>query len=151
MASGQNVSSQNIKQHNVKQLLMAIQEDRKRYIALEKLLVKQRELMIKHDAEALQTLNPQLMELYNLIDKTASERRMLMQELQLPVHKEGMHLLLTQLPTHYREHAGALWADLRLRADACRQQNHHNGILLTMQMDLLSSLTENQSDFLYAG
>ena len=32
----------------VKQLLIDIQEDRKRYIALEKLLIKQRELMIGH-------------------------------------------------------------------------------------------------------
>ncbi len=151
MESVNTVPPQNSKQEHVKQLLVAIQEDRKRYIALEKLLVKQRELMIKHDSEALQTLNPQLMELYNLIDKTASERRMLMQELQLPAHKEGMHLLLSQLPAHYREHAGALWADLRLRADAYRQQNHHNGMLLTMQMDLLSSLTKTQSDFLYVG
>ncbi|CNH45313.1 flagellar protein FlgN [Yersinia pekkanenii] len=147
----QNVPPQDINKLNINQLLMAIQEDRKRYIALEKLLVKQRELMIKHDSEALQILNPQLMELYNLIDKTANERRLLMQELQLPAHKEGMHLLLSRLPAHYREHAGALWADLRLRADACRQQNHHNGMLLSMQMELLSSLTENRSDFLYTG
>jgi flagellar biosynthesis protein FlgN len=144
--------TQNIQQqNNVKQLLVAIQEDRKRYISLEKLLIKQREMMLNHDTEALNALTLQLTELYNIIDKTASERRMLMQELQLPAHKEGMHLLLSRLPVHYREHAGALWADLHLRADACRQQNYHNGMLLTMQMDLLSSLTEAPSDFLYAG
>ncbi|MBS0053971.1 flagellar protein FlgN [Yersinia sp. Marseille-Q3913] len=147
MGPTQNIQQQN----NVKQLLVAIQEDRKRYIALEKLLIKQRELMINRDIEALNALNLQLTELYNMIDKTASERRMLMQELELPAHKEGMHLLLSRLPTHYREHAGALWADLHLRADACRQQNHHNGMLLTMQMNILSSLTESHSDFLYAG
>lgn len=38
----------------VKQLLIDIQEDRKRYIALEKLLIKQRELMIGHKTEALE-------------------------------------------------------------------------------------------------
>ncbi|WP_145534859.1 flagellar protein FlgN [Yersinia thracica] len=141
----------NSQQQNTQQLLVAIQEDRKRYIALEKLLVKQRELMIAHDTEALEALNLQLMELYNMIDKSATERRQLMQDLQFPAHKEGMHQLLSSLPIHYREHAGALWADLRLRADACRQQNQHNGLLLTMQMDLLSSLTEAPSDFLYAG
>ncbi|EKN3710520.1 flagellar protein FlgN, partial [Yersinia enterocolitica] len=57
MESVNTVPPQNSKQEHVKQLLVAIQEDRKRYIALEKLLVKQRELMIKHDSEALQTLN----------------------------------------------------------------------------------------------
>ncbi|OWF82007.1 flagellar biosynthesis protein FlgN [Yersinia rohdei] len=139
------------KQHNIKQLLVSIQEDRKRYIALEKLLVKQRELMVKHDSEGLKLLNPKLMELYNTIDKTATERRLLMQELQLPTHKAGIHLLISRLPAHYREHSYALWADLRLRADACRQQNHHNGVLLNMQMDILSTLTETKSDFLYAG
>lgn len=85
------------KQHNIKQLLVSIQEDRKRYIALEKLLVKQRELMVKHDSEGLKLLNPKLMELYNTIDKTATERRLLMQELQLPTHKAGIHLLISRL------------------------------------------------------
>ncbi|AKP33115.1 flagellar biosynthesis protein FlgN [Yersinia aleksiciae] len=145
MGHVQNIQQQN----NVKQLLVTIQEDRKRYITLEKLLIKQRNLLIKHDAEALGALNLDLTELYNMIDKAANERRMLMQELQLPAHKEGMHLLLSRLPTHYREHAGALWADLHLRADACHQQNFHNGMLLTMQMSILSSLTESHSDFLY--
>ncbi|CNI11572.1 flagellar protein FlgN [Yersinia vastinensis] len=140
-----------IKQQRIQQLLVSIQEDRKRYIALEKLLVKQREFMISHDTQALKQLNTNLTELYDIIDKTSTERRLLMQELQLPAHKEGMHMLISKLPAHYREHAYALWADLRLRADACRQQNHHNGLLLTMQMDILSSLTETKSDFLYAG
>ncbi|RXA97231.1 MULTISPECIES: flagellar protein FlgN [Yersinia] len=140
-----------IKQQRIQQLLVSIQEDRKRYIALEKLLVKQREFMISHDTQALKQLNTNLTELYDIIDKTSTERRLLMQKLQLPAHKEGMHMLISKLPAHYREHAYALWADLRLRADACRQQNHHNGLLLTMQMDILSSLTETKSDFLYAG
>lgn len=140
-----------IKQQRIQQLLVSIQEDRKRYIALEKLLVKQREFMISHDTQALKQLNTNLTKLYDIIDKTSTERRLLMQELQLPAHKEGMHMLISKLPAHYREHAYALWADLRLRADACRQQNHHNGLLLTMQMDILSSLTETKSDFLYAG
>ncbi|WP_145574453.1 flagellar export chaperone FlgN [Yersinia alsatica] len=140
-----------IKQQRMQQLLVSIQEDRKRYIALEKLLVKQREFMITHDTEALKILNTKLTELYDIIDKTANERQLLMQELQLPAHKEGMHMLISNLPLHYREHSYALWADLRLRADACRQQNHHNGLLLTMQMEILSSLTATQSDFLYAG
>ncbi|AHK18578.1 MULTISPECIES: flagellar export chaperone FlgN [Yersinia pseudotuberculosis complex] len=135
----------------VKQLLIDIQEDRKRYITLEKLLIKQRELMVGHQTEALEALNPQLTELYNMIDKTATERRLLMQQLQLPANKEGIHQLLSRLPPNYREHAGALWADLRLRANACHQQNHHNGMLLTQQITLLSSLVEQPTEFLYAG
>lgn len=135
----------------VKQLLIDIQEDRKRYIALEKLLIKQRELMIGHKTEALEALNPQLTELYSVLDNTATERRLLMQQLQLPANKEGIHQLLSRLPIHYREHAGALWADLRLRAHACHQQNHHNGMLLTQQIALLSSLAEQPTEFLYAG
>ncbi len=57
----------------VKQLLIDIQEDRKRYIALEKLLIKQRELMIGHKTEALEALNPQLTELYSVLDNTATD------------------------------------------------------------------------------
>lgn len=135
----------------VKQLLLAIQEDRKRYIALETLLIKQRELMIGHKTEALEALNLQLTELYNVLDNTASERRLLMQQLQLPADPAGMQQLLSRLPPDYREHANALWADLYLRANACHQQNEHNGQLLTQQQALLASLTEHPSAFLYTG
>lgn len=136
---------------SLKQLLLTIQTDRKYYIALEKLLLKQRQYVIRYQSAKLLAVNEHLTELYQALSQTTMERIALLKELKVAPNKEGLQTLFNRLPEQYREHVTALWADLEQRVKNCQQHNQRNGQLLSMQKDILTSSFNYQEEFIYAG
>lgn len=125
----------------VKILLRDIKQDTQHYDALTALLQQQREAMIACDANHIQTVNEQLLEIYQQLHGSALRRSEILQALKLASDSRGVSQLLPYLPSTLAQQAESWWRTLELSALACQQMNERNGLLLSMQQETLSSIT----------
>jgi flagella synthesis protein FlgN len=134
----------------VKNLLNDIKQDTQHYDALTTLLQQQREAMIAYDVVNLQSVNEQLLSVYQQLHGSAQRRCKILQSLKLPSDSRGVNQLLPYLPTAVAQQAESWWRTLESSALTCQKMNDRNGLLLTMQQDSLSSLTDMPpQNFLY--
>lgn len=134
----------------VKTLLRDIKQDTQHYDALAGLLQHQREAMVACDASQLQTVNAQLLQIYQQLHDSAQRRSETLQALKLASDSRGVNQLLPYLPVSLAQQAESWWRTLELSALTCQQMNERNGLLLAMQQETLSSLTGQPAhDFLY--
>lgn len=134
----------------VKRLLSDIKQDTHHYDALTTLLQRQREAMIAYDVVSLQSVNEQLLTIYQQLHGSAHRRCKILQALKLPSDSRGVNQLLPYLPSALAQQAESWWRTLESSAQACQQMNDRNGLLLSMQQDTLSSLADQPpQNFLY--
>lgn len=134
----------------VKTLLRDIKQDTQHYDALTALLQQQREAMIACDAINLQSVNEQLLAIYQQLHGSAQRRSETLQALKLASDSRGISQLMPYLPAALAQQAESWWRTLELSALSCQQMNERNGLLLSMQQETLSSLTgQGQQNFLY--
>ncbi|MRS19727.1 flagellar protein FlgN [Enterobacteriaceae bacterium RIT692] len=134
----------------VKNLLSDIKQDTHHYDALTTLLQQQRAAMIAYDVVSLQSVNEQLLAIYQQLHGSAQRRCKTLQALKLPSDSRGVNQLLPYLPSALAQQAESWWRTLESSALTCQQMNDRNGLLLTMQQDTLSSLTDLPAqNFLY--
>ncbi|KUQ85952.1 MULTISPECIES: flagellar protein FlgN [Enterobacter cloacae complex] len=129
----------------VKTLIQDMAEDRKHYHALTALLETQRRHIVAHDAAALDTLNAQVMALYQQLSKNSRQRHTLLNELGISPNAEGMKLLIARLPAAHRSTVSALWYGLQQQATACQRANDYNGALMSMQQEILGNLLNSSA------
>ncbi|NIE52864.1 flagellar protein FlgN [Pantoea sp. Ap-870] len=134
----------------VKSLLRDIKQDTQHYDALTHLLKQQREAMIACDAGHLQSVNDQLLHIYQQLHDSAQRRSETLQALKLSSDSRGVNQLLPYLPATLAQQAESWWRTLELSALTCQQMNDRNGVLLAMQQETLNTLTGQPAhDFLY--
>ncbi|MBY4953639.1 MULTISPECIES: flagellar protein FlgN [unclassified Pantoea] len=134
----------------VKTLLRDIKQDTQHYDALTALLQQQREAMIACDAMNLQSVNEQLLAIYQQLHGSAQRRSETLQALKLASDSRGISQLMPYLPAALAQQAESWWRTLELSALSCQQMNERNGLLLSMQQETLGSLTgQGQQNFLY--
>ncbi|WP_343550776.1 flagellar protein FlgN [Pantoea sp.] len=134
----------------VKALLSDIKQDTHHYDALSTLLQQQRTAMIAYDVVGLQSVNEQLLFVYQQLHGSAQRRCKTLQALKLPSNSRGVSQLLPYLPAALAQQTESWWRTLESSAHNCQKMNERNGLLLTMQQDTLSSLTEQSpQNFLY--
>lgn len=134
----------------VKTLLRDIKQDTQHYDALTALLQQQREAMIACDAINLQSVNEQLLAIYQQLHGSAQRRSETLQALKLASDSRGISQLMPYLPAALAQQAESWWRTLELSALSCQQMNERNGLLLSMQQETLGSLTgQGQQNFLY--
>lgn len=126
----------------VKSLLSDIKQDTHHYDALTTLLQQQREAMVAYDVVSLQSVNEQLLDIYQKLHGSAQRRCKTLQALKLPSDSRGVNQLLPYLPTALAQQAESWWRTLESSALTCQQMNDRNGLLLTMQQDTFSSLAD---------
>ena len=129
----------------VKTLIQGMAEDRKHYHALTALLETQRRHIVAHDSEALETLNAQLMALYQQLSKNSQQRYTLLNELGINPNAEGMKLLISRLPTSHRSTVSTLWRGLQQQATTCQRANDYNGALMSMQQEIMGNLLNSSA------
>ncbi|NWA61735.1 flagellar protein FlgN [Pantoea sp. B9002] len=134
----------------VKTLLRDIKQDTQHYDALTALLQQQREAMIACDAINLQSVNEQLLAIYQQLHGSAQRRSETLQALKLASDSRGISQLMPYLPAALAQQAESWWRTLELSALSCQQMNERNGLLLSMQQETLGSLTgQGEQNFLY--
>lgn len=134
----------------VKTLLRDIKQDTQHYDALTALLQQQREAMIACDAINLQSVNEQLLAIYQQLHGSAQRRSETLQALKLASDSRGISQLMPYLPAALAQQAESWWRTLELSALSCQQMNERNGLLLSMQQETLGSLSgQGQQNFLY--
>lgn len=136
----------------VKTLLRDIRQDTQHYDALTRLLKQQRDAMVACDASQLQSVNAELLQIYQQLHDSAQRRSEILQALKLASDSRGISQLLPYLPVQLAQQAENWWRTLELSALTCQQMNERNGLLLAMQQETLNTLTGQPApDFLYQG
>lgn len=134
----------------VKNLLIDIKQDTQHYDTLNMLLQQQRDAMVAYDVAKLQSINEQLLDIYQQLHGSAQRRCNTLEALKLPSDSRGVNQLLPYLPSALAQQAESWWRTLESRARICQQMNDRNGSLLTMQHEALSSLSDlSAENFLY--
>lgn len=132
-------------------LVKGIAEDRQDYLQLQQKLGTQRLLLLLRDSARLETVNQQLMDIYQALSARATGRQTLLRELNVSADKQGLFSLLQRLPPEQFKKVSALWDDLELQARRCQQLNERNGMVLHMQQDILDNIVnaDRPDAFLY--
>lgn len=134
----------------VKNLLIDIKQDTQHYDTLNMLLQQQRDAMVAYDVAKLQSINEQLLDIYQQLHGSAQRRCNTLEALKLPSDSRGVNQLLPYLPSALAQQAESWWRTLESSARICQQMNDRNGSLLTMQHEALSSLSDlSAENFLY--
>ncbi|MCY0773334.1 flagellar protein FlgN [Enterobacter cloacae complex sp. 2022EL-00788] len=129
----------------VKTLIQDMAEDRKHYSALTALLDTQRRHIVARDSAALETLNAQLMAIYQQLSKNSQQRYKLLNELGITPNAEGIKSLIARLPATHRPTVSTLWKGLQQQATACQRANDYNGALINMQQEILGNLLNSSA------
>lgn len=124
----------------VKALIQDMTEDRKRYHALTTLLEKQRHHIVARDAAALDSVNEQIMALYQQLSQSSQQRYQILGQLGIDPGTEGLKTLIARLPAAHQPSVSALWQNLQQQAADCRIANDYNGALMSMQQEILGNL-----------
>lgn len=135
----------------VKQLIQDMVSDRKYYMELNELLEKQRLLIIARQVVELDTLNTQLIQIYQHLSQSSQQRHTLLQQLGIPSGPQGIKALFAKLPAPHNSKVNALWEDIAHQAGRCNNINEGNGLLLNMQHEILQNLinTSEPENWLY--
>lgn len=124
----------------VKALIQGMTEDRKHYQTLGEMLMEQRHHIIARNAASLDSVNAQIMALYQQISHNSQQRRRLLEQLGITASGEGMKTLIARLPSSHQAPVAALWQTLRKQVEDCQHRNEYNGTLMNMQHDILQNL-----------
>lgn len=132
-------------------LVQGMAQDRQSYQQLRQLLDDQRTLLLARDAVKLIGLNEALMEHYQILSASASQRQQLLRALKVNPDKPGLMGLFARLPEDQRVKVSALWASLENLASECQHLNERNGIVLHMQQEIMGHLVnaDRPDAFLY--
>lgn len=124
----------------VKALIQDMTEDRKRYHALTALLEKQRHHIVARDTAALDSVNEQIMSLYQQLSQSSQQRYQILGQLGIDPNPAGLTTLIARLPAAHQSSVSALWQSLRQQAADCQIANDYNGALMSMQQEILGNL-----------
>lgn len=124
----------------VKTLIQDMAEDRKHYHALTTLIEKQRHHIIARDAASMDTLNEQIMALYQQLSQSSQRRYQLLAQLGINASTQGMKTLISRLPANHQASVSSLWEGLQQQAADCQMANEYNGALMNMQQEILGNL-----------
>jgi len=124
----------------VKTLIQGMTEDRKHYQTLSEMLTEQRQHIISRNTASLDSVNTQIMALYQQLSQNSQRRRRLLQQLGLSASRDGMKALISRLPSSHQSPVTALWQTLQKQAEECQQRNQYNGTLVNMQHEILQNL-----------
>lgn len=135
----------------IRDLLAGIGHDYANYQQLNGLLEQQREAMIACQGDTVAAINEALMACYQALSQSASQRYRCLNTLRLPADARGMQFLFSRLPQGLASQTRGQWQALQQQAQACRELNERNGLLLTMQQEIMQPLVHtSQADFLYS-
>lgn len=135
----------------VKQLIQGMVGDRQYYIELNQLLDQQRLFIIARHTAELNAVNTRIVEIYQHLSQSDKQRHSLLQQLGLSANSQSIKTLLAKLPVTHQSKVNALWEDLGQQATRCKSINEGNGMLLSMQQDILENLlnTSEPGNWLY--
>ncbi|QKJ85627.1 flagella synthesis protein FlgN [Paramixta manurensis] len=137
----------------VKNLLAGITQDSESYHQLSQLLAKQRTAMIACRAQETEQINQQLMAYYAQLSASSRQRAAALRALNLPGDAQGMRFLISRLPQTLAATIGQRWQSLKQAAQTCQTLNERNGLLLTMQQEVMQSVlgdARETHDYLYS-
>ncbi|MBV6820073.1 flagellar protein FlgN [Rahnella sp. PD12R] len=135
----------------IRDLLAGIGHDHARYQQLSGLLEEQRDAMIACQADTVTAVNEALMVCYQALNQSASQRYRCLKTLRLPADARGVDFLFSRLPESLAGQTRGQWKALQQQAQACQALNERNGLLLTMQQEIMQPLVKTgQADFLYS-
>jgi flagella synthesis protein FlgN len=129
----------NAGQH-VKTLIQDMVVDRNQYLLLSERLEAQREGIILRDVVALEGINQEIIALYQQLSESGKKRHGLLKVLGIPAGAKGLKTLFSRLPESWQTQVRQLWQELENVAASCKKANDANGMLLTMQNDILQNL-----------
>ncbi|OAE08565.1 flagellar protein FlgN [Pantoea sp. OXWO6B1] len=124
----------------VKQLVQDMVEDNQTYGQLKALLREQRQALIARDVAELDRLNPQIFALYEQLAHNSQQRYQLLTQLGIPASSKGLRLLFSRLPARHQAQLDPLWQSLESVATECQALNDGNGLVVSMQQDILQKL-----------
>lgn len=124
----------------VKTLVQGMVEDIDTYRRLKTLLAGQHQWLIARDTAQLDSLNPQLMSLYEQLSHNSKQRYQLLTRLGIPAGAPGLRTLFSRLPETHQKQLTALWTSLEAIAAECKALNDRNIAVLSMQQEILQNL-----------
>ncbi|MTH46156.1 flagellar protein FlgN [Intestinirhabdus alba] len=124
----------------VKTLIQDMAEDRRHYLALNELLLRQREYIIARRTAELTALNEQIMGCYQTLSQHSQRRYRLLNQLGISASAEGIQRLIARLPASHQKTVAALWQSLQQQAERCHAANERNAVLMNMQQEILTNL-----------
>lgn len=134
----------------VLQLLRELQQDRRNYQQVADLLQQQYRALLAADSRLTLQISDRLHELYLVLTASARLRSQRLKTLHLAANAQGMRQFMALLPVSLRHQVSALWQQLLQLAAQCQQQNSRNGVLLSLQLETLSTLQlQTPQSFLY--
>ncbi|WP_017347556.1 flagellar export chaperone FlgN [Pantoea sp. A4] len=134
----------------VLQLLRELQQDRRDYQQVADLLQQQYRALLAADSRLTLQISDRLHELYLVLTASARLRSQRLKTLHLATNAQGMQQFMALLPVSLRHQVSALWQQLLQLAAQCQQQNSRNGVLLSLQLETLSTLQlQTPQSFLY--
>lgn len=126
-------------------LLQDLVHDRLRYITLKNLLEEQRMLLLERNSEKLETMSEQLIDIYISLSESAERRSACLSSLGVTANTEGFNTLISKLDAEKKSKISQLLTDIKQQAQLCQQKNEINGIILQMQQDAISKLTNDNN------
>lgn len=135
----------------VKQLIQDMIGDRQYYVELNQLLEQQRLLIVARRTAELDAVNTRMIEIYQHLSQSSQQRHSLLQKLGVSAGPQGIKALFNRLPAPHQHKVNALWEDLEQQAKRCKTVNEGNGMLLTMQQEIIENLinTSEPENWLY--
>ncbi|MEZ6974823.1 MULTISPECIES: lateral flagellar protein LfgN [unclassified Aeromonas] len=124
----------------VKELILGIQQDGTRYVALQQLLLRQHSLLAAHDVDALAEHNQQQTQLMMQVQQQAQQRCQHLLALGLKPDEKGMAALIEKLPANLQHKVAKQWLQLEQLLQQCLRQNELNGRLLAGQIETINTL-----------
>lgn len=124
----------------VQQLIRTIIGDRQIYAELSDVLKQQRQMILTHQSSGLIAINARLIDIYRHLADSTRQRNTLLDSLGVDRNLQGIKTLFARLLPDNQQQVNALWRDLEARATKCKTANEENGLLLSMQQEIIQNL-----------
>ncbi|NAX49238.1 flagellar export chaperone FlgN [Photobacterium halotolerans] len=128
------------KQQIVKALIQGIRHDLQAYQQLGQLLLRQQASYLQFNGTTLTELVKKQEHLLAQLQRSASQRRQLLQQLGLSADKQGMTTLMKKLPSPLNTQVRQSWQQLENHIQSCQKTNQVNGNLSASYGELLMQI-----------